>query len=134
MSSQVKLIALVLVVSLLAVFGAAIFLSKAERRSVDPSLIIGDARLATGSAQPKVTIVEFSDFQCPACLASSTVLQEMVMENISHVRLVYRHFPLTSIHDHAFEAAKASEIAAGQGKFWEMHDILFERQDEWTSS
>ncbi|OGY17819.1 MAG: hypothetical protein A2900_00305 [Candidatus Chisholmbacteria bacterium RIFCSPLOWO2_01_FULL_50_28] len=134
MNSQLKIIGLGLFLSVAIVFGAASLLSKMEQRAVDPSLIVGDARLSTGSAEPRVTIVEFSDFQCPACRASESVIQEVLRENSNDVRFVYRHFPLTSIHDHALDAAKASEIAFSIGKFWEMHDLLFELQDEWATS
>jgi len=134
MSSQVKIIILVLGLSLLAVFGVAVLLSRMEQRGVDPSVVIGDERFATGSAQPKVTIVEFSDFQCPACREITPVVKRIVAENSSQVRLVYRQFPITSAHGNAFDAALAAEIAGEQGKFWEMHDLLFERQDEWAAA
>jgi len=65
----------------------------------------------------KVIVYEYSDFECPACRA-----------------LVYRHFPLIEIHPKAVYASQAAEAAGKQGKFWEMHDILFSRQDEWKNS
>lgn len=132
MSTQVRIVVLVLGLSLLAVFGVAVLLSRMEQRGVDPSVVIGDARFATGSAQPKVTIVEFSDFQCPACREKAPIVKRVVSEHSSEVRLVYRHLPITTAHGHAFDAALAVEIAGEKGKFWEMHDLLFERQDEWA--
>ncbi len=86
-----------------------------------------------GSTTPKVIIEEFSDLECPGCGAYAPTLKEFFETYPDNdIALVYRHFPLTSIHFYAESAAKASEAAALQGKFWEMHDILFEKQREWS--
>ncbi len=77
----------------------------------------------------ELTIYEYSDFQCPGCGALAPVLQQFLDEN-PEVRLVYRHFPL-DFHDKAFITAEAAEAAGVQGKFWEMHDMLFEKKAEW---
>ena len=77
----------------------------------------------------KVTIVEFSDFQCPHCGAAHPELQRLLREFDGSVRLVYKYFPLSS-HTRAVPAARAAEAARAQGKFWEMHDLLFEHQRE----
>jgi protein-disulfide isomerase len=76
-----------------------------------------------------VTIVEYGDYECPHCRAAHCVVNELLKHFDDQVRLVYRHFPLTKIHPHAQKAAEAAEAAGAQGKFWEMHDLLFERQD-----
>ena len=81
-----------------------------------------------GSSKAKVTIVEFSDFQCPFCERFFPSLKRALSEYKDTVRLVYRHFPLDSIHPEARPAALASECAAEQGKFWEYHDKLFANQ------
>lgn len=83
---------------------------------------------------PSVTIVKWSDFQCPACASYYPVLQAIVEEFPDDVRVVYRHFPLIQIHAQAEPSARASEAAALQGKFWEMHNALFENQSEWAST
>lgn len=76
-----------------------------------------------------VVIVEFSDFQCPACKNFTQTFVSRVKELYPNdVAIVYRHLPLTTIHDYAFNAAVASEAAAKQGKFWEYGDVLFENQ------
>ena len=77
----------------------------------------------------KLTIYEYSDFQCPGCGALAPVLQQF-LDNNPEVRLVYRHFPL-DFHEHAFITAEATEAAGAQGKFWEMHDMIFENKAEW---
>lgn len=75
-----------------------------------------------------IEIVEYSDFQCPACGIAYPQTKEFVDGNLDKVRFVYKHFPLTQLHPYAFKAAEASECAADQGKFWEYHDKLFENQ------
>lgn len=78
-----------------------------------------------GNANAKVTLLEYSDFQCPFCSRHKPTLDQLLSQYDGDVRLVYRHFPLTSIHPNAQKAAEASECAGEQGKFWEMHDLLF---------
>lgn len=87
-----------------------------------------------GSSKAKVTIVEFSDFQCPFCQRFHPTLKQALAEYKDTVRLVYRHFPLDSIHPQARPAAMAAECAAEQGKFWEYHDKLFANQDKLNAS
>lgn len=81
-----------------------------------------------------VTLVGYEDFQCPACAAYHPVISQLAEEFPNDLRIVSRHFPLRSIHRHAQIAAQAAEAASNQGKFWEMGDILFERQDEWSNA
>lgn len=89
---------------------------------------------ATESAEPKteITIVEFSDFECPACRNSLSLVKQVLDQYGENIRFIYRHLPLESIHKNARAAAMASEYAADQGKFWDYHDLLFEKQDEWA--
>lgn len=82
----------------------------------------------TGNADAKVRIVEFSDFQCPACGAAEPAVRQILAEFRDRVKLTYRHFPISSLHPYAQKAAEASECAAEQGKFWEMHGKLFANQ------
>ena len=82
-----------------------------------------------GAPMAKVTIVEFSDFQCPHCAAAHPELVRLLREFEGQVRLVYKYFPLSG-HSRAAPAARAAEAARAQGKFWEMHDLLFEHQRE----
>lgn len=89
---------------------------------------------ARGNDDAKVALVEFSDFQCPACKAAKPNVDRVLSEYKGKVKLVYKHFPLTSIHKNGVAAAVASEAAGKQEKFWEIHDVLFEKQDEWSVS
>ncbi len=81
-----------------------------------------------GATLGKTVLVEFSDFQCPYCAAASGTVKQFVDQHKDQVTLVYKHFPLTSIHDQALPAAKAAWAAQAQGKFWDYHDALFANQ------
>lgn len=85
-----------------------------------------------GAEEEKATLIEYSDFQCPACATYYPMVKQLLDEYPEDLRVVYRHFPLPS-HKNAYPAALAAEAAGRQDKFWEMHDILFERQDEWSN-
>lgn len=85
-----------------------------------------------GNPEARVTLVEYSDFQCPACAGFSEYVERLSEDFSDDLKIIYRHFPLESIHDNAFAAARAAEAAGKQGMFWQMHDILFERQTDWS--
>src|SRR5215217_4884040 len=76
-------------------------------------------------------IEEFGDFECPPCGLFHPVLEEMHKEFGDRLRITFREFPLVPTHQHALAAAGAAEAAGMQGKFWEMHDLLYERQKDW---
>lgn len=86
-----------------------------------------------GPENAKVTLIEYSDFQCPACAAYEPLLQELRKEFGASMIFAYRHFPLPQ-HANAEPAARASEAAGIQGKFWEMHDLLLKNQDKWKDA
>jgi formate-nitrite transporter family protein len=83
-----------------------------------------------GPSDAAVTLVEYGDFECPNCAAAFPVVRNLLESLEGQLRFVFRHFPVSIRHDHAQKAAEASEAAAQQGKFWEMHDILFRNQDD----
>ncbi|WP_026910424.1 Na+/H+ antiporter NhaA [Patulibacter minatonensis] len=86
-----------------------------------------------GDPDALVTVVEYADFECPFCgRAEPTIRELMKNAGTDHLRYVFRHLPLADVHPHAQMAAEASEAAAAQGMFWEMHDRLYEHQDELT--
>lgn len=88
----------------------------------------GDPQLGPDNA--KVTVVEFSDFQCPFCQRFRNETFDALIEKYGDdIRIVYRDYPLSSLHPQAQKAAEAAECANEQGKFWEMHDLLYENQD-----
>ena len=80
----------------------------------------------------KVTVVEFGDYQCPACGAAYPITKQMLSNYGDKITFVFRNYPLPQ-HANAPEAAQAAEAAASQGKFWEMHDILYATQNDWAN-
>lgn len=123
----------VVVVGLVALF----FVTKPESETGGNSTFTGNAAEiqeddhAKYGTDGKVTLIEYGDFQCPSCGAYYPVVKEVAAKYKDHVNFVFRHFPLISIHPNAFSAARAAEAAGNQGKFWEMHDRLFETQQSW---
>jgi predicted DsbA family dithiol-disulfide isomerase len=92
-----------------------------------PRLELEATRLVRGNADAAVTIMAFSDYQCPYCIRSEPVLAEVLSRYPEQVRVVHRHFPLDSIHPFARPAAEAAMCADEQGKFWAFHDAIFAR-------
>jgi len=83
---------------------------------------------AEGPTDAPLTLVEYGDYQCPYCGAAYPVVKRVQKKLGKKLRFVFRNFPLTQAHPHALIAAEAAEAAALQGKFWEMHDLLYEKQ------
>ncbi|MBL1200605.1 MAG: DsbA family protein [Nostoc sp. GBBB01] len=94
---------------------------------INPQLVIGDSP-TIGSAQSKIVLVEFSDFQCPYCAEAHKKLKLLLAKHKNDFILAYKHFPLTEIHAEALPAAQAAWAGNQQGKFWEYHDALFTNQ------
>lgn len=89
---------------------------------------------AEGPANAPVTIEEFGDFQCPPCAMLHPVLKAMEKEFGPKLRVIFREFPLVPAHDHALSAARAAEAAGMQGKFWQMHDLIYTNQNAWKNA
>lgn len=87
----------------------------------------------TGSTTASLTLVEYSDFQCPACASYELWIEQLLKDYGSRLRFVYRHFPLPQ-HGNAYPSAIAAEAAGRQGRFWEMHSMLFTKQLDWQDS
>jgi len=83
---------------------------------------------AQGSADAPVTLVEYGDFECPHCGRAHPIIKMIQKHFGKRLRFVFRNFPIGTIHPHAQKAAEAAEAAGAQGKFWEMHDTLYEHQ------
>lgn len=82
-----------------------------------------------GNPNAPLTLLEYGDYECPYCGAAYPIVKQVQKRMGDRMRFVFRNFPLTQIHPHAEQAAEAAEAAGGQGKFWEMHDTLYEHQD-----
>ncbi|HEV7905137.1 MAG TPA: thioredoxin domain-containing protein [Pyrinomonadaceae bacterium] len=87
-----------------------------------------------GRNDAPLLIEEYGDFQCPPCGSLHPILKRIEGEYATQVRVAFHHFPLREMHKNAGEAARAAEAAAVQGKFWQMHDMLFEKQSEWKDA
>lgn len=113
----------------------ALFMFEGSTSSIKPPFeagVLHPLDHMKGNASSTVVLMEYSDFECPACRSYYPILREVFQEYGDRVNFVYRHFPLITIHQNAEFAARASEAASNQGKFWEMHDLLFEKQNEWA--
>jgi protein-disulfide isomerase len=82
-----------------------------------------------GPATAPVTLVEYGDYECPFCGAAHKSVEQVLQVMGNDLRFAFRHFPLSQIHPHAYQAAEAAEAAGAQGRFWELHDLMFENQD-----
>lgn len=112
--------------------GAGIFLFSSESKPIEVSeadLVKKDSQVL-GRRDAKVTIVEFSDYQCPACGAAHPIIKEVIKEYGDKILFVYRHFPIVTAHPRAIDAAQTAEAAGEQGKYWEYHDLLFANQEK----
>jgi protein-disulfide isomerase len=81
-----------------------------------------------GAEHPRVTLLEYGDFECPSCKVAAPTPKLLLERFPNKIRFIFRHFPLETAHPHVLMAAEASEAAAAQGKFWPMHDMLFQNQ------
>ena len=90
---------------------------------------VGPADHVLGPSHAPVTLVEYGDLECPNCKQAAPVVKLLLQRFANRLRFAFRHFPLEGVHPHAELAAEAAECAGGQGKFWQMHDLLFEHQD-----
>ena len=84
--------------------------------------------------QSKVVLIEYGDFECPGCAGAHPGVKTLLAEYGDRISFVFRNFPLTSIHPNARAAAAAAEAAGQQGKYWEMHDLIYENQNAWKSA
>ncbi len=137
---------IILIVSLVAIVGGILLWSFQPKPAlvtapVDGSLLIREGSHVAGingvegAKNAKVQIVEFGDYQCPACGAVNPIVMKIIADykDNPNVSFVFRNFPL-SAHQNSHSSAEAAEAASAQGKFWEMHDMIYEKQTEWSNS
>jgi protein-disulfide isomerase len=99
----------------------------------DLSTVVTEGRNTTGDANSAVKIIEFGDFQCPACAAAAPIVEKVIADNRDKVVFTFRHYPLP-VHNNAVVSSQAAEAAGMQGKFMDMYKLLYERQKDWASS
>lgn len=121
---------------LVIIFGAIFVISQnsSDQASNSGSSKSQPTNHVTGENQKNVILTEYGDYQCPVCGAYYQPLKEVVEKYSKDIRFQFRNLPLTSIHPNAFAAARAAEAAGLQGKYWEMHDKLYENQNSWSRS
>lgn len=108
---------------------------KVDVSSVDPVKITTSGEMpdrVIGDPASKVVVIEYADYQCPGCSAAFPQIKAVSEEYKSQVAFVFRNYPLTSGHQHAFAMAAAAEAAGLQGKFWQMHDLIYQTRSEWV--
>lgn len=124
----------VLVLVVAALFGVFALASKSTDKSGSPSVTVEPSNHTVGTGNKNVTLVEYGDFECPACKQYFPLVQQVKKDYGDEITFQFRHFPLVQIHPNAFLAARAAEAAGMQGKFFEMHDLLYENQDSWKAA
>lgn len=134
MTNEAKALIGIGIATLAIIFGMMFLIGKGgptnTNTPADPKLLIRPDSHQTAK-DAKVTLVEFGDFQCPGCAAAQPTVKQIKNDYKDKVNVVFRNYPLPS-HANAMAAATAAEAAASQGKFWEMHDKLYENQTEWS--
>jgi protein-disulfide isomerase len=100
----------------------------ATRRPTDLTLPVNGNDHVLGAPHAPVTVVEYGDFECPICKQAAPAVKLLLERFQNRVLFAFRHFPQESAHPHAIQAAEAAECAGAQGRFWPMHDLLFENQ------
>lgn len=136
MTNETKYIIGIGLITLAIFVGAVLFLSNGSQAAqvapaADADVLYRNNKHKITAKGAKVTIVEFADFQCPACGNTYPEIKKILKAYEGKITYVYRHFPLPQ-HGNAILAAKAAEAAGEQGKFWQMHDKLYENQAVWS--
>lgn len=121
------------IVAIVLVF-LGVFLINGNKADKSKTTASGSTTNHTIGTSPKgVTLREFGDFQCPYCGQYYPTVKQVQEKYKDQVVFQFSHFPITTAHPNAFAAARASEAAAKQNKFWEMHDLLYQNQEQWAS-
>lgn len=132
LTSESKILLGIVGITILVIAIAAIVLTKPAPALTKADLVTPTA-YTRGNPQAKTYLVEFSDFQCPACLDMKPTVDAIVKANTNKLLFVYRNFPLDQ-HPFSHQAAKAAEAAGKQAKYWEMYDLLFANQDKFSDA
>lgn len=123
-----------ILVACLLVFVGLVFFIKKDAQAPSDNAEVTTSNHVQGAGTTGVTLVEYGDFQCPACGAFHPILKEIKAKYGDKISFQFRNFPIVSLHPNAMSAHRAAEAASMQDKFWEMHDLLYERQSAWTNS
>ncbi len=140
LTTDVKLLIGVGVVTSIIVVVAAFTIGNKPSKKDQEQKVLGESQMKillrkdthlAGASKTEVTVVEFGDFQCPACAVAYQVVNQIKKKYEGKVRFAFREFPI-AVHKNGYSSALAAETAGGQGMFWEMHDMLYDNQKEWS--
>ncbi len=139
MKQETKVLSIIGAVTLIVLAGGIFFLSKsspntaspANTQPVNPQLLIKPDSNQTASQSAKVNLVEFGDYECPSCFQAYPIIKQILGNYDGKINFVFRNFPLPQ-HKNAQIAAEAAEAAGAQGKYWPMHDALYDHQNDWA--
>lgn len=132
----------IIIATLLIGFGGIFFLTKNNNQSDNSNsqnskaskVTIEPTKFTVGAGNKKVTLIEYGDLQCPACGQYYPLVKQVKAKYGDDITFQFRHFPLVQIHKSAMIAHRAAQAAGNQGKFFEMHDMMYEQQQSWTNS
>lgn len=130
MSKEFIAIIIVVIVGLFGIFAV----SNKSSDKKGSSVAVEATNHTVGAGNKSVTLIEYGDFECPACKSYYPFVKTIKEEYGDDIKFQFRHYPLVQIHPNAFLASRAAEAAGNQGKFFEMHDVLYENQDTWKAS
>lgn len=124
---------IIVAVIVLGLFGLFTLTKDKDESSNGASTTAEPSNHTVGAGDKKVTLIEYGDFQCPACKSYFPIVNEIKSSYGDDITFQFRHYPLNQIHPNAFIGSRAAEAAGKQGKFFEMHDLLYEQQEVWSS-
>lgn len=134
MSTDAKILSVIAAGTFVVLFGGIFLLTKSSSPTPplasDISKLVREDSYQTATASAKVNLVEFGDYECPACASANPMVKQLISPDVN---LIFRHFPLP-MHKSAVAGALAAEAAGIQGKYWEMHNILYDDQKTWANS
>ncbi len=119
---------IIIIVAVVGVIGAAVLLGGGDEETAGAV-----SNNFYGPESAEVVVTEYADFECPACAQFYPIVSQVKEQFKDQVKFEFKHFPLVSIHPNSIAAHRAAQAAAQQGKFWEMHDLLFQRQSSWAA-
>src|SRR3989344_6276182 len=125
---------MVIVVIIGVTAAAAFSKGKISGQAAAVASAISDTDWVKGNKDATVSLMEYGDFQCPACAAYYPMVEELMKEYGDRIKFVYRHFPLYLSHPNADITARAAEAAGIHNKFWEMYDLLYQKQNDWANA
>ncbi len=125
---------IVIVLLVLSALGVIFWASRSKKEATSSKPVAAVSNHTAGAGNKGVELIEYGDFQCPSCGFFFPILQQVKQKYGDDIKFSFRHFPLDSIHPNARAAHRAGEAASMQGKFWEMHDLLYQNQESWSQA